>query len=145
MFYMTMGIQASGKTTKAKEIAEQHNAIVHSYDDIVDFDDIKGTNKRWIDGMRKDLLDGKSVVCDSTNLTVPSRKWILKQLDVPCKKTLVVMIVPVEECLKRNASRDAKVDEKIIKEAPKHIEPPSLDEGWDEVLVFREEIHETIH
>ncbi len=134
MFYMMMGIPASGKTTQAKQLG----AIVHSYDDIVDFDDIKGTNKRWIDGMRKDLLDGHSVVCDSTNLTVQSRKWILEQLNAPCKKTLIIMVVPVEKCLKRNAERDAKVDEDIIKEAPNYIEIPTLEEGWDDIIVFRE-------
>lgn len=130
---MMMGSPASGKTTKAKEIAEQHNAIVHSYDDIVDLNDIKGTNKRWIEAMQNDLLDGKSVVCDSTNLTVPSRKWILKQLNIPCKKTLVIMVTPMEECLKRNAARKAKVDEKIIRKALNYIEYPTPSEGWDKV------------
>ena len=133
---MMMGSPASGKTTKARQIAAQHNATVHSYDDIVDLNDIKGTNKRWIEAMQNDLLDGKSVVCDSTNLTIPSRKWILKQLDIPCKKTLVIMAVSVEECLKRNAGRDAKVDERIIQDAPKHIEVPTPDEGWDDVVIF---------
>lgn len=126
MFYMMMGIPASGKTTKAKQLG----AIVHSYDDILDF-------RKWIDGMQKELSNGHSVVCDSTNLTVQSRKRILEQLNIPCKKTLVVMVVLVEECLKRNAGRDAKVDEKIIKDAPKHIEIPTLEEGWDDIIVCR--------
>ena len=132
-----MGIPASGKTTQAKKLAEKYNAKIHSYDDIVDISDIFGTNKRWIENMRKDLIKGYSVICDSTNLTRKSREWILSQIDFPCEKTLVVMVIPVSECLKRNADREGKVEEQRILDASKIIESPSEKERWDEIYVFQ--------
>jgi len=87
--------------------------------------------------MNADLLAGHSVVCDSTNLTSESRKWIIERL-VPCKKVLIVKAVPLEVCLQRNKGREHEVPEHQIKMAVQAMEPPTKDEGWDAIYLSRE-------
>lgn len=143
VLYVLCGIPGSGKTTLAHQLAEQHGATVHSIDDIPGSwgnRDIDGSFRRqWIYNISADLQNGSSVVCDSTALTSISRKWILKKIsDFDCKKILVMKVVPVEECLRRNENRERKVPEEHIRRCAKFIECPTPDEGWDEIKLFNE-------
>lgn len=141
--YVLCGIPGSGKTTLAKQLAEHHGAIVHSIDDIpgsFGACDIDGSFRRqWMENIKTDLQNGNSVVCDSTALTSMSRKWLLKEFsEFDCKKILVVKVVPVEECLKRNKGRFREVPEEHIRLTAKLLEAPTPDEGWDEIYVCNE-------
>lgn len=139
--YLLTGIPGSGKTTLAHELAEQHQAKIHSYDDIPNArrnpDKDGEIRNQWIEAMNADLLAGHSVVCDSTNLTSESRKWITERL-VPCKKVLIVKAVPLEVCLQRNKGREYEVPEHQIKMAVQAMEAPTKDEGWDAIYLSRE-------
>ena len=139
--FMLCGIPGSGKTTLARELAEQHHAKLHSYDDIPNsrrnLDRDGKIKKQWIDAMNADLLDGYSVVCDSTNLTIHSRKEIIEQL-APCRKILMVKAVPLEVCIQRNKDRECEVPENQIVLAARLLEPPADDEGWNRVYVYRD-------
>lgn len=139
--YLICGIPGSGKTTLAHELAEQHQAKIHSYDDIPNarrnLDKDGKIKAQWIEAMNADLLAGYSVVCDSTNLTSESRKWIIERL-IPCKKVIIVKDVPLEVCLQRNKGREYEVPEYQIKMAAQFIEPINRDEGWDKFYVCRE-------
>lgn len=141
--YVLSGIPGSGKSTLAKQLAEQYNAIVHSYDDIPGAwgnRDIDGSfYNQWVDNIKADLQNGSSVVCDSTALTSVNRKTFLKELSgFDCKKILVVKVVPVDECLRRNKGRFRKVPEEQIQLTARLLEPPTPDEGWDEILISRD-------
>lgn len=141
--YVLCGIPGSGKTTLAKQLAEQHNAIVHSYDDIPNAwgnRDIDGMfQKQWMDNLKADLRSGNSVVCDSTALTSMSRKWILQELaGIDCTKILVVKVVPVDECLRRNKGRFREVPEEQIQLTARLLEAPTPDEGWNQILISRD-------
>jgi tRNA uridine 5-carbamoylmethylation protein Kti12 len=139
--YLICGIPGSGKTTLAHQLARQHNAKIHSYDNIPnarqnsDRDGI--IKKQWIEAMNADLRNGHSVVCDSTNLTSDSRKWVTQRL-VSCKKVLIVKVVPMEVCLQRNKGREYEVPEHRIELARQALEPPTPDEGWDQILISRD-------
>lgn len=141
--YVLCGIPGSGKSTLAKQLAEQHNATVHSFDDIPGswgHHDIGGKFRReWMDNIKADLQNGKSVVCDSIALTSVSRKWILQELSgFSCEKNLVVKAVPVEVCLQRNKNRDRKAPDEHIRLTASLLEPPTKDEGWDAIYLSRE-------
>lgn len=141
--YVLCGIPASGKTTLAKQLAEQHDATIHSIDDIPnawDSHDIDGAFRRqWMDNIKTDLQNGNSVVCDSTALNSVSRKWILKELSAfDCEKILCIKVVPVEMCIQRNANRNRKVPEENILDMAKVLEAPAKDEGWDKILVYKD-------
>lgn len=141
--YVLCGLPGSGKSTLSKQLAEQHGAAVHSIDDIPGSwgnRDIDGKFRRqWMDNIKADLRNGSSVVCDSTALTSISRKWILNELsEFDCKKILVVKVVPVEECVKRNKGRFREVPEEQIQLTARLLEPPTPDEGWDEILISRD-------
>lgn len=142
-FYVMTGIPGSGKTTLAKRLAEQHNAIVHSYDDMLGANTKHSmggeVKKLWIEKMRSDLLTGRSVFCDGLPLTVAERKELLAQFaDIPCKKVLIVKIVPLEICLQRNQERHKRLPDFVVEQAARKLEPPAKDEGWDKIYMYSE-------
>lgn len=141
--YAMCGIPGSGKTTLATQLAEQHNAIVHSVDDIPGSwgsSDIDGKFRRqWIENIKADLQSGKSVVCDSLALTIASRKWMLKELSgFNCEKILCIKAVPVEVCQQRNKNRNLKVSDEHILLCASVLEPPTKEEGWDKIYVYKD-------
>lgn len=141
--YVLCGIQGSGKSTLAHQLAEQHNAAVHSVDDIPNAwgnHDMDGNiRKQWMENVKVDLQNGKSVICDSLALTIASRKWILKELSgFNCEKILCIKAVPVEVCLQRNENRGRKVPDGQIRFTASMLEPPAKDEGWDKIYVCKD-------
>ena len=141
--YLLSGIPGSGKTTLAHQLAEQQDAAVHSYDELPGAntkESMDGSVKRaWLEAIREDLQSGKSVVCDGLALTEEERKEVLRAAaDIPCRKVLVVKVVPLEICLQRNARREARLPDFVLRQAARRMEPPAKDEGWDEIYISRE-------
>lgn len=142
-FFLISGIPGSGKTTLAHQLAQQHNATVHSYDALPGAntkESMDGSVKRaWLEAIHADLKSGKSVVCDGLNLTVEERQEVLSAVaDIPCKKVLIVKVVPLETCLQRNAQRTARLPDFVLEQSARKLEPPTPDEGWDEILISRD-------
>lgn len=143
MLYLISGIPGSGKTTLANELAQQHNATIHSYDDLPGANtrtSMDGSVKQaWLQAIRTDLEAGKSVVCDAINLTTKERKEILSYVtDIKCEKVLAVKIVPLDICLQRNREREARLPDFVIEQAAQKIEPPIKEEGWDKIYVYKD-------
>ena len=141
--YLLSGIPGSGKTTLAHQLAEQHNAIVHSYDELPGANTKAGMDgsvkQAWLASIREDLQAGKSVICDGLNLTVAERKELLSYVaDIPCEKILVVKIVPLETCLQRNRERKARLPDFVVEQSAERMEAPTKDEGWDTIYLSRE-------
>ena len=137
------GIPGSGKTTLARELAQKHNATVHSYDDMPGANTkaaMDGSVKQaWLQNIREDLQSGKSVICDGIHLTVTDRKELLAQLaDIPCKKFLHIKVVPLETCLQRNRDRQARLPDFVVEQAAQRMEAPAKDEGWDKIYVYKD-------
>ena len=141
--YLLSGIPGSGKTTLAHQLAEQHNATVHSYDELPMANtkaSMDGSVKQaWLASIREDLQAGKSVICDGLNLTVADRKELLSYVaDIPCEKVLYVKIVPLETCLQRNRERKTRLPDFVVEQSAERMEAPTKDEGWDAIYLSRE-------
>ena len=130
--YVMCGVPGSGKTTTSKKMAEEQGLERFSFDEMRCF--------RLESFMRpavKALEEGKSVVLDTVNLRVNVRKKVLQVLaSIPCKKVVVFMDTPLDECVRRNANREAHLPEHIIQSTYRALQKPTLDEGWDEIILY---------
>ena len=138
MFLTFCGIPGSGKTTLSNQLAEHYNAKLYCYDSFPHAHHPRYTEsihlKMWRD-IVEDLQSGKSVVCDDINIKFKWRKDLLQALDgVDCKRVLIVMTTPLEECLQRNANRKHRLPDWVIQSLAEKYEPPTYEEGWDEII-----------
>lgn len=144
------GLQCSGKSTKAKQLAEEYGAVV------VSSDAIRKLNPTWNNTqvfnylyveVNKLLNSGVCVIIDATNTTMKSRRQIFANIKTPCYKICHIMNTPYNTCLdrlkKRNAlalyhndnygSNDPVIPEDILDKYYKTFEIPFYYEGWDEI------------
>lgn len=131
--YVMCGVPGSGKTTTSKKMAEEHGLERFSFDEMRCF-----RLESFMLPAITALEEGKSVVLDTVNLRVNVRKKVLQALaDVPCKKVVVYMDTPLDECIRRNAGREVHLPEHVIQSLYRSLQTPTLDEGWDEVQEVR--------
>ena len=132
------GIPGSGKTTMSAQLAEQHNAKLYCFDSLP-----HAHHPKYADAVRsqmhkdiaEDLRNGQSVVVDDLHTKLKWRQGLLSAVaDIDCKKILVVMDTPLEECLRRNANREMRLPDFVVESIHQSFEPPTLDEGWDEII-----------
>lgn len=129
--YLFCGSPGSGKTTLSKQMAEQYNAERISFDER---HYIRHTD--MILPIVEALTDGKNVVADSVFSHVKQRTAILDAVkDIPCRKVLVYMTTPLDECLRRNANRKNRLPDFVVESFYNSFEPPTLAEGWDEIII----------
>lgn len=137
--YILCGLPASGKTTFSQQLAIEHSAKLYHYDEFKKGSkpqDSKQTHQRLYKQIAQDLLDGHNVVLDDLHTRLEWREPLLSALqDIPCKKILIVMTTPLEECVRRNAQRQgrARLPDFVIYHLNSRYQPPSLEEGWDDI------------
>jgi predicted kinase len=143
-FIMMCGLVASGKSFKAAELAKEYNATIFSSDELREemFGDVncqEHNQELFVELHRriKDCLQsGNSAIMDATNLNYKKRMSFLAELkNIPCEKICFFVATPYEECLRRNANRDRKVPEHVIKRMYYSIDIPWYYEGWDNIEV----------
>ena len=143
VFFMC-GLPASGKSTWADVNKEKLNAVIHSSDNIrLEFGDVNDQSQNELvfntlhKRIKEDLLNGKNVIYDATNLSRKRRiHFLSNELKyVPCEKICVLFATPYEICQKNNAARDRKVPEHVLKRMIKNFETPCLQEGWDDIQI----------
>lgn len=136
--YALCGLPGSGKTTYSTLLSEQHNAKLYHYDEFKI--DTKATtseqvHQRLFSLIIEDLCNGCNVVLDDLHLTLEWRTRLLTTLNgVPCTKVLFVLTTPLDECIRRDTKRPKPLGEYVIKHLHRRYQPPSLDEGWDDIL-----------
>lgn len=144
--YMLIGVPGSGKSTWRSK--HKSAATVASSDDYLDAvasnsgttynevfkDHIKAANDYAIQSARAGFERGDDVIWDQTNTSRKSRASKLAM--VPDNYRKVAVFFPTPSDLKqRLASRKGKtIPEPIILSMINTLEPPTKDEGFDEIL-----------
>lgn len=144
IFMALVGIQSVGKSTYAKQYAEECIVKVFSSDEYREKmygsrKDQEHNDKVWAalyKDLREALENGEDCILDATNVTVKSRLKCLEALrGVDCVKIASVISCDVPTALKRNKNRkeEDQVPEETIKKYAKSFEVPMLWEGWDKI------------
>lgn len=147
--FVMIGLSGSGKSTEALDIW-QSSGGVHSNTIIVSSDCIReelcgdandqSRNAKVFEEfhrrIRKGLQDGNDVIADATNLTIKSRKGVVKAVErIPCEKIAVVMATPFEECVNRDEHRDRIVSADVIERQRRRFQIPFYKEGFDDIQI----------
>lgn len=135
VLYVMCGVPGSGKSTFSRKFAEEKGLERFSFDEMQCFR-LESFMRPAIEAMR----EGKSVILDTVNLRVNVRKKVLQAVEnIPCRKVVVYMDTSLEQCLYRNAHREARLQDCIIESTYKSLQKPTLDEGWDEIIIVKED------
>lgn len=148
--HLLCGKMASGKSTLAKRLAQQHSAVLLSEDDLLatlypgEISDVASYAerakrlKKAVSNLVVSLLaNGNSVVMDFPANTLSQRKWLV-ELSKQAKTThlLHYIDVPDETCklqlkkrVSENPERAATDTTEMFDAITRHFEAPSLDEG----------------
>lgn len=138
-----VGLQGSGKSTKAKEIANIDNAIILSSDEYrkmhPEWNNESVFKNLYLD-MNKYLRENKDVIIDATNVTIKSRKKIFDNLKVNCIKKCLIINTPFDICKQRVIERNktnqqAQVPLEVLDNYLKSFEIPFEEEGFDYILI----------
>lgn len=137
-----VGIQGSGKSTHAKQLAPIYDAVVLSSDEI------RKDNPSLNNGqvfeylyaqMNNYLSQNKSVIIDATNTTIKSRKTIFERLKyMPDIIDACVMCTEYDECLRRVEVRNTDPNEhyvplEVVTRYMKNFQVPFKEEGFDNI------------
>lgn len=124
------GLQGSGKTTYFfKHFASTHEHVSR---------DIQATAEREAALMRECLESGRSFVLDNTNATRHVRAaYIQRAKQAGFRVVSYFFDVPVRTAIGRNNHRTDKkpIPVPAILRTAKLLEPPSLDEGIDDIRI----------
>lgn len=133
--YVMCGVPGAGKSTFSRKFAEEKGLERFSFDEMRCFR-LESFMKPALEAMR----NGKSVILDTVNLRVNVRKKVLQAAEeIPCKKVVVFMDTSLEQCLYRNAHRECRLQDCIIESTYRSLQKPTLDEGWDEIIIVKED------
>lgn len=140
MLIVLCGAPGSGKTTLSQQLAVDYNAKLYCFDAIPGAhhpqkcDSVR--SKMWKD-IATDLQNGLNVVCDDLHTKLKWRDGILSAVSgINCSKFLMVMNTPLEECLCRNANRQARLPDTVVESIYQKLESPTLEEGWDDIWYY---------
>lgn len=132
--YIMCGLPGSGKTTLSEQLSKTYNLKLYCFDKlklIFDRDAI-------LKNIEKDIIKS-DVIFDNLFLTKKSRQSLLENINTPCSKILIVLETPLDECINRNRQREFReqLSDDFIYHLQKRYQPPSLDEGWDDIIFLK--------
>ena len=143
-FTMMVGLVGSGKSTYAKQLVEETNAIICSSDAIREElcgDENSQDNNDEVfkilhSRIKENLKNGNNVICDATNINSKRRRAFLSELKrIQCVKKCVVMATPFEVCCNQNESRNRVVPYEVIERMYKNWNTPHWFEGWNVIEI----------
>jgi predicted kinase len=129
-----VGLQGSGKTTYfLKHFAATHAHVSR---------DIQQTAERETAFIRECFRSGRSFVVDNTNTTRAARATYIREAEASGFGVLCYFFdTPVRTAIGRNNHRKDKkpIPVPAILRTAKRLEPPSLEEGFDEIRIITAE------
>ena len=118
------GISGSGKSTKAKELKEEYNAVIISTDEIrqkvfKDVNDQKHNKEVFriaYDEINIFIELSYNVIFDATNIKFSSIKELKKNIENwnDINKILYIIDTPIDKAIKQNNTRDRVVPTEVI-------------------------------
>ena len=135
--YVMCGLPGSGKTTIARQIAADLDAVVISSDNIREElygdESVQGNPSVVFDTLysraHAAIDDNLSVILDATNVKKRDRARVFKEF--PDNEIAAFVInTPVEVCKQRNGERERVVPECVIDRMAKSFEMPTREEGF---------------
>ena len=144
------GYPAAGKTIRANEIYQRclkdgFNVELISADKVREelygsqdsFGDPLGVYTVILYKILYSLNRGISVIYDATNLRKDYRMDYLNELkDIDCYKYIIRVNTPKEYCIENHKDRDRNIPLKKLMPYFDINEPPTMDEGWDEIIDY---------
>ena len=142
MLICMCGFQASGKSTRAKELGENFDAEVFSSDKIrEELPNLKNAEvfEELYSRVNQTLKDRKNAIIDATNTTINSRSKIFDNINQQCHKVIYVMDTPYKVCVERLIERNAsdylpKIPLEVLERYNREFLYPHYEEGWDEII-----------
>jgi tRNA uridine 5-carbamoylmethylation protein Kti12 len=126
------GVPGSGKTTLSKKIESGAGFFRISYDELR-----CGSPRQLIKPIVDTLIAGDNVVVDYINNWRATRLRILNATqNINCEKIIIVIQTPLEECIRRNSTREYPTPSVAIKALYNSFQFPTLDEGWDDIITI---------
>lgn len=124
-----VGLPGSGKTTITKNIFESAGYFVAHGDELK-------TSQKMIKASEKHILEGKSIVFDSTN---PSKEKRMEYIIFARKHNIPIRCIYVstsfEESLIRNNKREKPIPKIVYNIYKKHFQEPEKEEGFNDITV----------
>lgn len=142
---LLVGIPGSGKTTYAKNYIEKVPNTIHLSSDAIRAElygdeSIQGNPAEVFSLMQKRaveaLNDGYDVLYDATNITRKDRACIIDICPKFAKIECRIIWAPIEECIKRDATRGRTVGKEIIDRMLKKFQAPYYDEGITRIEII---------
>ena len=144
---MMCGLPGSGKSTLAESITisennKEYKPVIHSSDslrkEIYGNESTQGDANKVFGELHKriknDLIAGKDVVYDATNISKKFRIQFLNELkNISCTPICLCMMTSYETCLNNNKKRDRQVPIEVVKRMQMNWQPPHYNEGFKEI------------
>lgn len=147
LMVMLMGLPGSGKSTLSESLTlwgngEKCRPVIHSSDglrkELFGDEAMQGDNNKLFTELHRrikaDLIAGKDVIYDATNISKKFRIQFLNELkNISCTPICLCMMTSYETCLENNEKRDRKVPVEVIKRMLMNWQPPHYNEGFKEI------------
>lgn len=143
--WVMVGLSGSGKSSVAKEIAENNpNTIIVSLDNIGeeltgDYGNQENNEKVFKvfrKRIREALENNMNVVADATNITMRSRRAIIEDIKgIECRKIAYLIPKPFDQCKIDNLNRQHPVPEEVLDRQIRKFQIPFMEEDFDEGII----------
>lgn len=139
--WVMVGLSGSGKSSIAKEIAENNpNTVIVSLNNIGeeltgDYGNQENNEevfKVFHKRIREALENNTNVIADATNITMRSRRAIIENVKgIECRKIAYLIPKPFDQCKINNLNRKHPVPDEVLDKQIRKFQVVFYEEGWD--------------
>ena len=143
--WVMVGLSGSGKSSIAKEIAEENpNTVIVSSDsireeltgDYCNQENNEEVFKVFHKRIRETLENNTNVIADATNITMRSRRAIIENVKgIECRKIAYLIPKSFDQCKIENLSRQHPVPKEVLDKQLRKFQIPFYEEGWDLIKI----------